>query len=593
MIARLGVALAIALPWATLLPLHGAAAVLAHAVTLIAALHGAGLVVARASGQRVVPPLLLIHWGAAALIGLSGLAMACHLGTLAFHAVAVFGFAAVHTGSLSLRFADHVERVTDRMAGNRTWLVPGALLLALGILAVLGAAGAPLSRPFDDEGHVLAQLRRLLETGQLGDPIGLARRAQLGGQLALAAVASGAGDGFARTVEPLALILALGLALSRIRARDAGSALWTLLVVAAAFGLAFAPVDPLPCWTAVGLIVALSTMLGEAEPPTLPLALTAGALLTLRYELAPIAAAALLAAWWRRRADHRATSLLIAGAFCVAFPFLVARMMAWRSIPADAHALLAPPASTHILLRCLLAVVIGAPVAGVLRLALPHNRALGFAASATAAALACLAAGVTGDALALAWPIALGFAITLVIELARTRAAGPAAWIAVLMLCLVVVEGAAAPGRLRWSERVAAQAAALDALQHPPAEPGDPYGDLLASVPSGATLAVWVSDPALLDYTRLRILDLRTPAGARLRVHRWDLHDAAFAALLELVGARYLLLETDDADLRRARDSVLYRAVCPEAPGCADDLEAIARHHRIVDRRDNLVLVEL
>ena len=88
-IARALVGLAIALPWGTLLPLRGAAAVLAHAITLVAAFHGAGVVVARIAGQRLVAPLLVVQWGIAALIGLSGLAIAVHAGTLASHAILV------------------------------------------------------------------------------------------------------------------------------------------------------------------------------------------------------------------------------------------------------------------------------------------------------------------------------------------------------------------------------------------------------------------------------------------------------------------------------------------------------------------------
>jgi hypothetical protein len=96
---------AIALPWLILLPLHGAAAVLAHAITLVAAFHGAGLVVARLAGRCAVAPLLVIQWGIAALIGLSGIAIVLHAGTLTTHAVLVFGAAALHTGSLGLNFA--------------------------------------------------------------------------------------------------------------------------------------------------------------------------------------------------------------------------------------------------------------------------------------------------------------------------------------------------------------------------------------------------------------------------------------------------------------------------------------------------------
>ena len=127
----------------------------------------------------------------------------------------VFGFVAVHTGTLAAGFARYAGRVRSGLAGPRTWLVPAALLAALGTLTVLGAAGESLARPFDDEGHVLAQLRRVLDTGALADPIGYPRHAELGAQIALATVAAGAGDAFARLVEPLALVLALGLAASR------------------------------------------------------------------------------------------------------------------------------------------------------------------------------------------------------------------------------------------------------------------------------------------------------------------------------------------------------------------------------------------
>ncbi|MEO7734219.1 MAG: hypothetical protein ABIY55_24865, partial [Kofleriaceae bacterium] len=539
------VVLAIALPWVTLLPLHGAAAALAHAITLVAATHGAGLVVARLSGQRRASPLLVVPWGLAALIGLSGLAMVCHAGTLAIHAVLVFGFAAVHTGSLGLGFREHVAWVGERLAGPRLWLFPAALLGALGALAVLGAAGDLPVQPFDDEGHVLAQLRRLLDTGMLGDPIGYPRRAQLGAQIALAAIASGAGDGFARIVEPLAQVLALGLAVSRIRARDASSALWAMLLITAAFGLALAPVDPLPCWTAVVLLVALYSMLSEAEPAPLPLAITAGALLAVRYELAPIALAALATAWWRRRDDHRATSILIGAAFAVAFPFLVARMVAWRSVSPLAHAALAPPAQAAFVLRALLAAVIAVPAAAILRLVLPDSRGVRIAGLATAIALAAMIARLTGAgaySLRMAWPIALAFVITLVVELVRARTASTGTLITAFVLCLLIYEGREAPGRLRWSRRLASAAANLEVLQRPPAEPADAYSALLAGVPAGSRVAVWVNEPERLDYARLRIFDLRTPAGARLRTFRWARHDARLAPLLAALEVSYLLL---------------------------------------------------
>jgi len=625
------VAAAIVLPWLTLLPVHGIAAVLAHAATLIAACHGAGLAVARLARQRDASPWLVIPWGLAALCGLSGVAIAAGLGTLAGHTVLVLGFAAVHSGALAVGFARRAGRVRDGLAGSRTWLVPAALCAALGTLAVLGAAGEALARPFDDEGHVLAQLRRVLDTGALADPIGYPRRAGLGAQIALAAVAAGAGDAFARLVEPLALVLALGLAGSRLRARDPSTALWATLLIATAFGLALAPADPLPCWTAVALTVALYAMLDEAEPPALPLAITSGALIALRYELAPIGLVAVIAAWWPRRADHRRTAILLAGVLGAVVPLLVARTIAWRAVPEAARAVLAPREAA-LAGRLLLAAAIAIPAAFVLRLALPGHRARGVTV-ATAVALGALAAHVTGAgpyAMRLAWPIGIAFAITVVIELACHRtpgpsldptsgaspgaspglSLGPAALITTLVMVVFLQEGREAPGRLRWSRRLAAAATNLEALEdlgdhgadrdardarrRPPTGAAEPYAELLASVPPGATVAVWVAEPERLDYARHRIVDLRTPGGARLREFRWPAHASPFVPLLAQLPAAFLLIEADDAHVQRVQTDLLYRFVCqPERPICADDLEAIAQGHPIAAQRDNLRLVDL
>lgn len=631
---------AIAVPWLILLPLGGVTGVLATAFTVVSAFHGAGLVVARLArpgnrgGDAGVSRWLILQWGAAAMIGLSGLAIAFQVGTLVTHAVLVFGFAAVHTAALGLRFGRGTARIAECLAEPRTWFIPAALLAALGTLAVLGAAGEPLARPFDDDGHVLAQLRRVLDTGALGDSIGYPRSWQLGAQIALTAVGSGAGDGFARVIEPLAQILVLGLAASRIVhvgrsghgergghgvARDPSAAPWAVLLIAAAYAMTVVPADPLPCWTAVGLSVALYTMLSQREPaPALPLALTAGALVALRYELAPIAAVAVIAAWWQRR-DPIRTAILIAGVFAVAFPFLVARMLAWRAVPPLAHAELAGPAQSALVLRALLAAAIAVPSAWVLRLILPGSRSFRLAATATAAALGALAAHLTGAgpySMRLAWPIAIAFAITVVIELARSdrpqatspdgepaapfaangnraRWLGlrPATLIAALVLCLILREAA---GELRWSRRMAAAATGIEHLQRPASTGAAPYAAVLASAPPGATVAVWVSEPERLDYARHDIVDLRTPAGAHLRDFRWAAHPSSVAPLLVQLSAAFLLIEADDARVRRAQTDLLYRFACQRPlPACADDLEAIALGHPEVARRGNLRLIDL
>lgn len=597
MIAQVGVAAAIALPWLTLLPVHGIAAVLGHACTLLAAMHGAGLVIARLASCPSASPWLIIQWGIAALIGLSGLMIVAAAGTLAGHAVLVYGFAAVHTGSLGLRFTANASRLDAALTESRAWVAPVIALAALAAIAVLGAAGSALPQPFDDDGHLLAQLRRVFDTGALGDPLGYPRRSQLGAQVALSAIASGAGDGGARLVEPLAQLLTFALMIARIRARDATTALWAVLLIVAGFGLALAPIDPLPCWTAVGLCGALYAMLGEPEPaPVLPLAITAGALLALRDELAPIAVIALVSAWWPQRADHRRTARLIGGALAIALPFVIARALAWRSVPAIAHAALATPRQHALFARLAIAAAIAVPSAYVLQLILPASRGVRWAAIATAVALGALAGQLTGAgayAHRMTWPIAIAFMVAIAIELARSRWSGPAALITSLALCVLLLEGRDAPGRLRWSRRMTELVTGIGAVQRPPGPGAEPYGAVLAGAPRGSTVAVWVSEPERLDYARYRIYDLRTPAGARLR-GIGARRGPRLADVLSAVSASYLLLEADDARVPQVRRDVIVRLVCDAWPaGCTDELDDLARRHRVVAQRAGVQLIEL
>ena len=615
-IARGWIASAAILPWLVLLPLHGVAAVLAQSVTLVAAFHGAGLIVARlARGPGSPPPdaVLAIPWGAAALVAASGLATAFQLGTLELHASLVFGCAAVHTAALAIRYTDRVARAEDALGAPAAWLVPGALLVAIGATLLVAAAADGLVQPFDDDGHFLAQLARLLETGALGDPIGYARDHQLGGQVALGALAAAASESFAaRLVESLAFPLTLALALSRIGGRGAGAALWRMLVVIAASALALAPLDPHPSWTAAGLALALYVTVADLDPaPPPPVALLAGALVVLRFELVPLAAAGVWVAWWRDRANHRRTAVLLLGVAAVLLPFAIARAAAWSNVWQGARALVRAPHGGW-LVRAALALAIAVPSAFLLQLVVPASRALRWAGIATACALGGVATGATGVgaySLRFAWPIGLAFALLAIIEITRTPhaggesaprrelarlAAGPAAPIVVLLLCVLLYEGREAPGRLRWSRRLTSAASAIDQLQRPPAKTPDPYRALLAGVPAGATVAVWVGEPERLDYARFRIIDLRTPAGARLRTFRWEDHRSRLEALVAQVRAAYLLVEADDAHVLRTQTDLLYRLACGEpSPICDDGLDAIARHHPIVAEHAGVRLLDL
>lgn len=607
MIARGIVALALALPWLVLAPLHGVPAAITQVLIVVAALHGAGIAVGWLAGERAVPPLLAVQWGMAALIGVSGIAIAAHAGTRAVQLALVLVGAAVHSAALAIRSDEFVERTRAALAAPRSWLVPAGLLVGLAAVRVLGAAGAGFAQPFDDDGHLVAQLRRVLDTGALGDPIGYARRGGLGAQVALAALASSPGAAFATVVEPLAAALALGLAAARIGTRDRAGALWATALVAAGYALPFAPYDPLPCWTAVGLITALHQMTGDDAPPALPLGITAGALAALRVELAPLAAVALVAAGWRWRHDRRRLALVTGAALAVVLPFWIARALAWGSIaPGGAHAVQAalralagdPPARLAALAgRAALAAAVALPTAALLRLAVPDSRGLRTAAVATAIGLGAVVARLVGTwpfAFRLVLPIAIGFAMALVGELARSRRTGPAVLIGALALCVVVHEGASTTGRRHWATRLASAAGDITYLRRPPAAAPPPYAPLLAGVPPGATVAAWVGEPERLDYARHRIVDLRAPATARLRDHRWLPHPSTAAPLLAALAADYLLIEADDARVLRTQTDVLYRWLCPTwQPICDDDLEAVARDHRVVTERAGVRLVDL
>lgn len=599
-IARALVALALALPWLAVAPLSGLAAAAAQLMVVVAAFHGAGLAVAWLAGRREAPPLVAVQWGIAALIGLSGIAIAARAGTRSVQLALVFGGAAVHSAALAVHAGRFVERTRAALAAPRAWLVPAALLAGLGALTALAAAGGGFAQPFDDDGNLVAQVRRVLDTGALADPIGYPRRGGLGAQVALAALASSPGAGFAAVIEPLARALALGLALSRLRIADATGALWAAVLVAAGFGLALAPFDPLPCWTAVGLCAALYQLADDDDPPALAMAITAGALAALRHELAVIAAVGVIAAWWRRPREARRTAILLGGALAVVLPFAIARAAAWRSIPlaaADAVGALAEASRAasraSLAARAALTAAIALPGAALLRLALP-GRAL--AATATAAALGAVVAhlAVAGPySLRLAWPIAISFALALVTELARSRRWGPAALIAALLLCAVIHDGLETTGHRRWSVRLAAATADLGYVRRPPAT-ADPYAALLAGVPAGATVAVWVAEPERLDHARHRIFDLRVPASVRLHAHLWRSHAPAAAPLLTALGAEYLLLEADDARVLRTQTDLFYRWLCP-APraACDDDLEAVARDHPAAAERPGVRLIDL
>lgn len=584
------------LPWLTILPLHGASAVLAHVLTLIAAFHGAGQTLAWAHRRDPVAPALAIQWGIALLVALSGVLMLLHAFTYTAQIALVTGFAAIHTVVMLRSARAFRADVEELFGGARVWLVPTLLLAALGAFLVVAAAGDVGARPFDDDGNVLAQLQRLRETGTLADGLGYARRAQLGGQLVLASLATVPGDvHLVRSLEPIACVLALALVLSRLRVRDAFGALLGSLVVIAAVALPVIPADPVACWTAVGLVAALhGTFSDEPRPPPLVVGLVAGALITLRFELVPIALVALVCAG-RRLARPSQVLALVLGTLVVAGPYVVVRTLAMHGVDAS------------LLADRRLPVLVGlAAFAGTCLACAPiviwtwRSATLRWFGLATAFTLAGLVGEVTGDrpyALRFLWPVIIAFAVLLVIELARARTLSTALMIFTLLVGAIILHGRTTSGRVKWARRVldySTHVGYLSAVGDDAPISGG-YARLLAQVPRDSTVAVWVTRPERLPYGNApRIVDLRTPRTAHLRRHRWELHASKLETVARTAGARYVLIERDDQRAARARANPLYRALCatPRA-ACADDLELLTVNHPVIAEADGVQLVQL
>ncbi len=476
------------------------------AIALVAAFHGWGRLVARLAG-RDVGAMLTIWWGIAAIIALSGAAIALHI-----YDPTVLVVAGVVAHTIWLLLAPRPPSVA-----NRYLIVPGAIIALLAVLHVLGAAGAVSGHAFDDDGNFAAQLKRLVDTGALGDAIGYARSAQLGGHAAIAALATGFGGAeLAHVVDALAFPLVLALVVTRIAPRDAGSALWTTLVVVLGSIAATAYPELATAWLAIGFVVALAlTAYGDREDdawPTdahlaartaVPCALCAGALIALRAELVPIAMIGLWYAWWRRR----------------------------RSLAFDVSRIAV--------------LVLGAALA-VLGFALARHAA--FASARVPARL--LGAGHSGYVAHLVWPSALATVLVVAIALGRRRDLGAPTLVLSALGAMLIFEAREAPGRTSWAWHYIELASDVGYGEHRAPEGGD-YERLLGRVPDGATVAVWVGRPELLDYRRHRIVDLRTPHTAALR--------GSLDKLITATGASWLLVERDDTDLAADRTAIATR----------------------------------
>ncbi|HTR49101.1 MAG TPA: hypothetical protein VMJ10_00260 [Kofleriaceae bacterium] len=596
--ARTLTVLVIVAPWLVWLPnVQGTLAVaVLGAIALAGAFHGWGRLVARLA-RCELGAALAIWWGIAAVLALSGLGIALHVYD---PRALVIGGAVAHAIEVALAFDGTARALEQALRWERVryWIVPFGLVVVLGGLRAVGAAGSVGARPFDDDGHVIAQVKRLLDTGALADPIGYAREAQLGGHAVLAGLVGAFGDArSAHAVDALAFVLVLVLALAELRPRDAASATWSSLLVIGMSATIIHWPDFTPQWLAVGLLLALYVTTDRARG-ALGVGLLAGGACVLRDELVPVACVLLAYAWWRERApwhvDRARVLALVVTAAAVVVPYVLARHAAWASVDRSARALV-EPAHAGFIARLALFVVVAA--ASLPLLWLPWRelggtrlRWFGVAAACGFATIAIAPATERPIAAHYVWAIALAGFDVLAIEAASRRELVRVAFVAAALACVLVGESRSSTVHqafwLRYYDLLHDIAYLRAAAPEPPAY------DVLAVVPPGETVAVWVSRPELLDYARNRIVDLRTRRTARLRVP--GPYDRRLEELVAATRARWLVLETDDAYVQRANDNSIYELACArDRELCADSLEALAYRHRVVAEHDGVKLIAL
>jgi hypothetical protein len=158
--------------------------------------------------------------------------------------------------------------------------------------------------------------------------------------------------------------------------------------------------------------------------------------------------------------------------------------------------------------------------------------------------------------------------LVVAIEVVRGKKLAVASLVISLTIAVLVTEAQVATGRTRWTRRAIDLAGNIEYTRHVDDAPTiGGYAALLAQVPAGATIAIWIARPERLDYAHHQIIDLRTPRVAPLR-GKAQLTDLATAARVQ-----YLLVELDDRRIT------------------ADDLAALAAHGRIVATAPGLRLV--
>lgn len=484
------------------------------AVAVVAALHGLGRGVGAVVGDRDAPWPLAIAWGLAAYLAVAGLGAAVGR----FDRVALTAVMMLATAGGAwwcwLR-----PGPTSWPRPSVAWLAP-VLVMALIALHVAGAA-ATTGVADDGDGFPLGAVARLLATGHLGDAGSLPRTSGLGGHVLMAALVAPFHDVSAAAAIDRGLGLGLAVALTVGWARPGPLRGGLAVVVAILASACPDPVAPLaPLWTVVALVLAIRQSVSRARavgrPPWAAL-LVAGALLgirnaTLGIAIAIIAHVIAAAAVGRRRRSAVVAlgvvaasvgGLVVAAAAAGGGPVVHVAPMAWAPWLAGA-------AVVHALLR------------------LASRGPEDPADRLTRGALCLGLAGV--GALSPSTPVAVAAATPLVVAMVLAllvtglggdgRASSPMVAVMVLAatLALTTLRFPVGASRPPWYGRLADL---IDGARALVVERGDrdaatrsAYRQVLAGLPRGARVGLWVDRPELVDYRGRDVVDLRTVEAA-------------------------------------------------------------------------------
>lgn len=621
-------------------------------ITVAVVLYGLGSAVGRAtrielqSSERIV-------LGTGLWIAVTGWLLAIgQASRIALLVVAALGFASTLVELVRRDRPSAPPRLEsgDRFASVTLWILL-SILLALNLLGMIGTRG----NPADDQAAYTALVKRVLDCGDLIEPFSLRRLSAYGGQTMLHALAALRGDVAALDLLDRGIFhwIAVFAVIDLARRRRLHLAITVVLVVflvslwdiqlnsgavwtgftcfLAAYG--FASRDDLAPRAKLALALA---MLGAACTLRQNYLLPAG-LFGLLLVVSHLRDAAASSSWPRAWTAERRTALIaIAAAAVVVVPYMIAAF-ASSGTPLYPIALgtanpalpLRPTAGTLLdEISLFISVAFTPEPIHVWWLLLPimllakDRRPLrpwrAFLVAGFVGFVVLVHSFMLSDAWNL-WRYAFGYltplAIVLALEVAaelpvgerdqRARLGVPvvATYLVWLALVLNLVETRTATARrfgatlqnikVAWRFGSAKQEPRLRS-----------YADLQRSVPEGATLAVLLDDPWMLDYARNRIVNLDLPGCAAPAPGLPSFTEPEhWRSYLVSRGIRYVAFIDPDysAFLYRRRnwlgrmfvDDELFQFIAAHNVDAFDSLRALARRSQVVFERDAMSVIDL